>query len=93
MKNDGIIDEIKTVMKRLEKKNNTKTVLFVALGIIVGVLGIIFLVLKLRDKFMWGNYDDYCDDDFDEFDYEDYADDYDDEDIEDDFSALDFEEE
>lgn len=91
MKNDFVMDEIKNALKRLEKKNNMKTVLVIGAGIAIVILAVVYLVMKLRDKLIWGDYDDY-DDDWDEFDYEDYADDYDEDDIEEDYSALDFEE-
>lgn len=93
MKNELYMDEIRSFLKRFEKKNNLKTVVFVATGIAIIAFVIVFIVLKLRDRMVWGDYEDF-DDDFDEFDYEDYKDDEDDdEDIREDYHALDYEDE
>jgi len=94
MRNENEINEIKSALKKIQCKNRTRTILFIGVGITIVLLGIIFMVLKLKGKWFLD------DDDFEEdYDGEHYTDlsknnnlDDEDEEYEDNY-ALDYEEE
>ena len=73
MKTELILDEMKKAIKRLEKDNKLKTIICIGAGLAVVIVGIVFLVVKMKDK----NQDqlpyDY-DDGWDAWDEDDYAD-------------------
>ena len=78
MKTELILDEMKKAIKRLEKDNKLKTIICIGAGLAVVIVGIVFLVVKMKDKNqdqLPYDYDDAWDED-DYADYEDYDDDY-----------------
>lgn len=90
--NEHGIEEIRTILKRMQSKNQVRTVLFIGVGIAIVLLSIIFAVLKFKEKWFFEDEED-C------FDYpdEDYVDlSKEDDNTEEeykDFYALDYEEE
>ena len=81
MKTELILDEMKKAIKRLEKDNKLKTINCIGAGLAVVIVGIVFLVVKMKDKNqdqLPYDYDDGWDawDEDDYADYEDYDDDY-----------------
>ena len=81
MKTELILDEMKKAIKRLEKDNKLKTIICIGAGLAVVIVGIVFLVVKMKDKNQNQLPCDY-DDGWDAWDEDDYADyeDYDDDD-------------
>ena len=50
MKTELILDEMKKAIKRLEKDNKLKTIICIGAGLAVVIVGIVFLVVKMKDK-------------------------------------------
>ena len=50
MKTELILDEMKKAIKRLEKDNKLKTIICISAGLAVVIVGIVFLVVKMKDK-------------------------------------------
>lgn len=93
MRNELGVDEIRSLIRRFEEKNNLKTLIIVLTGVAIITFVVVILIIKIKDRLTWGGYDDF-DDDYDEFDYEDYDDDDDDDEyITEDYHALDYEDE
>lgn len=73
--NDYSIDDIKKHLHKLQRKNTERNVIFIILGITILIFGIIYAVLKFKDKFIWGDFGDFDDDSeysSDDETYEDY---------------------
>lgn len=84
MKAEYALEEIRSLIKRNEKNNRLKTMVFIVAGMAVVVGAIVFIVSKFKgkDDFSyddWSELDDMDYDDFDDFDDYDY--DYEDEDF------------
>lgn len=78
MKTEVAINEFKKELKKLQKKISNRTTLFIIVGVIIALIGVIFLAFKLKNKSEL-----LCDDD-------DFY--YDDDDFYEDYHALDYEE-
>ena len=91
MKTELILDEMKIAIKRLEKDNKLKTIICIGAGLAVVIVGIVFLVVKMKDKNQNQLPCDY-DDGWDAWDEDDYADyeDYDDDDYSYDDADVDY---
>ena len=81
MKTELILDEMKKAIKSLEKDHKLTTIICIGAGLAVVIVGIVFLVVKMKDKNqdqLPYDYDDGWDawDEDDYADYEDYDDDY-----------------
>lgn len=87
MKNEFAIDEIKKELRKIQKKSNNKTILFIILGIIAVGLATVLVIMKIKDKL------NVSDDDFDDDEEYVYYDDDDDDDYYEDYRALDYEDE
>ena len=94
MKTELILDEMKKAIKRLEKDNKLKTIFCIGAGLAVVIVGIVFLVVKMKDKNQNQLPCDY-DDGWDAWDEDDYADyeDYDDDDYSYDDADVDYDDE
>ncbi|MDO4301610.1 MAG: hypothetical protein Q4D26_09510 [Clostridia bacterium] len=91
MKAEFALDEIRRLIKRNEKDNRIRTLVFIIAGIAV-VVGVIVLILSKIKSQPGYEYDDWSE--LDDMDYDDYDDfdDYDDYDYEDeDFDDVDLE--
>ena len=87
MKAEYAIDEMKQLIKRIEKDNKLRTPIFAGIGIAVVVLAIVIIVVKIKNRteeFMYDDwselddmdYDDYDPDDYDDYDLDDFDDSY-----------------
>lgn len=81
MKNNLTFEEIKNILKSIEKENNHKNLLLMGIGIAAIFAALIFLIIKIKEKSErkmvfggYGGYDYDGYDDSDDFDYEDYDD-------------------
>lgn len=86
MKAEFALDEIRRLIKKNEKDNRIKTLVFVVAGIavIVGVIILILSKLKTEASYDYDDWSELDDMDYDDYDYDDYDDyDYEDEDFDD----------
>ncbi len=89
MKAEYAIEEMKQLLKKVEKDNKLKTLIFAGIGIAIIVLAIVIIVIKLKSKtneFMYDDWSELDDMDYDDYDLDDY-DDYDMEDFDDSYSG------
>ena len=94
MKTELILDEMKKAIKRLEKDNKLKTIIWIGAVLAVVIVCIVSLVVKMKDKNQNQLPCDY-DDGWDAWDEDDYADyeDYDDDDYSYDDADVDYDDE
>ncbi len=74
---ENMMIEVNNSLKKLEKNNRLRTIVFIGAGVALIVGIIVFLVIKMREKLDEHAYDnyDYNDwDDYDDSEFEDYSD-------------------
>jgi hypothetical protein len=78
MKYETSFEEIKNALKRIEKGNNMKTLLFVGFAIAAVFAAMVVLIIKIKEssdkKRIYNKFSDFDFDNPDDFDYDDYAD-------------------
>lgn len=91
MKAEFALDEIRRLIRRNEKDNRIRTLIFIFAGIAVVTAVIVFILSKLKSKpeYAYDDWSELDDMDYDDYDYDDY-DDFDDYNFEDeDFDDID----